>query len=224
MMRPSPILILCLAACSSGGAPAASSASEAPAPAKPSAAQPSAAQPSAAQPTSQPTSAPAAAAAPMKSSAGGLRWEAPAPFAQRAPKSRMRAAEYGLPGDAGEGELTVYYFGPGQGGSVQANMDRWIGQFTQPDGSDSKAAAKIAERKVGDLKVTTLDLTGTFDGGMAPMMQKAPAAPMTDHRVLGAIAEGPQGPVFFKLVGPAATLGSAEQAFEGLVGSLEPAQ
>ncbi|MDH5675350.1 MAG: hypothetical protein OEZ06_24730 [Myxococcales bacterium] len=135
----------------------------------------------------------------------------------------MRAAEYGVSAEGGAGELTVFYFGPGQGGGVQANMDRWIGQFSQPDGSDSKRAAQVDERTVAGMKVTTLDLKGTFSGGMAPMMQKAAPAPQTDHRLLGAIAEGPRGPVFFKLVGPAATLEAVRAQFEQLVGSLHPA-
>jgi len=136
----------------------------------------------------------------------------------------MRKAEYGVAGEAGEAELTVYYFGPGQGGSIDANIERWVGQFSQPDGSDSMAAAKIGQRKVGALAVTTLDLKGSFGGGMPPMMQKQAPEPKADQRVLGAIAEGPQGPVFFKLVGPQATIEGAEAAFGALVDSLRPAK
>jgi hypothetical protein len=181
------------------------------------------ARPAAAEPTSQPSAAPAAAPADGPATAGGLVWEAPEPLTARAPGSRMRAAEYAVAGegDAAEAELTVYYFGPGQGGSVQANLDRWIGQFKQADGSDSKAAAKVEKREVGGVQVTTLDLTGTYDGGMAPMMKQDKPAPSGDYRVLGAIAEGPAGPVFFKLVGPAATVERAAAAFDSLVGSLQ---
>jgi hypothetical protein len=133
----------------------------------------------------------------------------------------MRAAEYVVAGDAGEAELTVYYFGAGQGGSVQANLDRWVAQMTQPDGRDSKDVATIAERQVAGLKITTLDVSGTFDGGMGPMMAHKPE-PQPDQRMLGAIADGPQGPVFFKLVGPQATVAAAEPAVRVLVGSLKP--
>ena len=50
----------------------------------------------------------------------------------------MRVAQYKLPKAAGDSEdalLVVYYFGQGQGGSPQANIDRWIEQMKQPDGS-----------------------------------------------------------------------------------------
>lgn len=156
---------------------------------------------------------------PGPNKAGGLRWETAEPLVPRAPSSRMRAAEYSVAGQAGEAELTVFYFGPGQGGSARANLDRWIGQFSQPDKGDSKQAAKIAERSVGTIKVTTLDLKGTFSGGMS-MMQEQPPGPKTGYRVLGAIAEGPQGPVFFKLVGPEATVAGAAEAFEKLLSSI----
>ena len=138
----------------------------------------------------------------------------------------MRAAEYGVAGAGPDDttELTVYYFGPGQGGSVQANLDRWIGQFSQPDGKPSSQAAKIDKRTVGgSLEVTTLDLSGVFSGGMGPMAP-GPAQGKGDHRVLGAIAAGPRGPVFFKLVGPQATVASVESAFTELIDSLRPHQ
>lgn len=177
------------------------------------------AQPSAHPPeTDEP---PAADLAPVE--AGGLTWDAPAPLVRRAPKSRMRAAEYAVQGATPDSmaELTVYYFGPGQGGSVDANLDRWIGQFRGADGAAlDRSAAKIAERKVNGMGVTTLDLTGSFIPSMGPMMQAQPGAAQADYRVLGAIAEGPEGPVFFKFVGPKATLANAEAAFLALVESL----
>jgi hypothetical protein len=40
------------------------------------------------------------------------------------------------------------------------------------------------------------------------------------YRLLGAIVQAPEGPVFFKLTGPAATISTAESGFEALVSSL----
>ena len=45
--------------------------------------------------------------------------------------------------------------------------------------------------------------------------------PVTGHRLLGAIAEGPQGNVFFKLTGPAKTIAAQEGAFEQLLASIQ---
>jgi hypothetical protein len=43
----------------------------------------------------------------------------------------------------------------------------------------------------------------------------------TGYRLLGAIVEAPEGNVFFKLTGPAATVGAAQADFDALVGSMK---
>ena len=156
-------------------------------------------------------------------SGAGVRWTVPANW-KAEPQRPMRLATYNVPpaaGDRDAGECGVYYFGAGQGGSVDANLDRWIGQFQQPDGKPSKAAAKIAKRTVHGLKVTTVDVSGAYTGMAGPMAQPG-AAPKAGYRLLGAIVEGPQGSVFFKLTGSAKTIGQNEPNFEKLLASLSP--
>jgi hypothetical protein len=165
--------------------------------------------------------APAASSKPSVAQAGGLTWTGEAPLVQRAPKSQMRAAEYGLANDP-EAELTVFYFGEGQGGAVDANIARWLGQLSQADGSDTAQKAKRSERTVNAVTVNLIEATGNYAGGMA--MPGAPApAPIPDAMLLGAIANGPKGPVFFKLVGKRASVEAARAAFDGLVASIKPA-
>jgi hypothetical protein len=130
----------------------------------------------------------------------------------------MRAAEYGIEGDA-QAELTVFYFGEGQGGAVEANVTRWLGQMTQPDGSDTAKQAKRDETKVNGIAVSTVEAHGTFTGGMG-MAAAASSGPIPNAIMLGAIASGPAGPVFFKLVGPAEAVDRARPAFDALVASL----
>jgi hypothetical protein len=210
--RAAYLIPLLLAACSSNK----SAESSSPTPAAPT---PASAAPA---PAHAVPAAPAAEPAPTGApSAGGLTWSAEPPLLARTPKSRMRAAEYGLAGDP-QGELSVFYFGAGQGGAVDANITRWLGQLTQPDGSDTAKVAKRSERKVGALTVTLIEATGTFSGGMA--MPGAPAPePQTGAMLLGAIAEGGEGPVFFKLVGKRDAVEGARAAFDALIGSLRPA-
>ncbi|MET0341960.1 MAG: hypothetical protein ABW252_13225 [Polyangiales bacterium] len=225
---------LLLVACSKNAdapQPSQSAASQAPSTTTPPAAEPSkpAIDPSAHLPAGHPPvgggdqgAAPSAAATPPTgpASAGGLTWEAPAPLVRRTPKSSMRIAEYGLE-DAPEAELTVFYFGADQGGTVDANMQRWIGQFSQPDGSETKA--KRSEKKVKDIDVSLVEAKGVFSGGMA--MPGAPApANVPDAMLLGAIAKGPEGAVFFKFVGPREKLEKARPAFDGLLKSIKPAK
>ncbi|HKP58781.1 MAG TPA: hypothetical protein VJV78_18800 [Polyangiales bacterium] len=189
--------------------------SEPPAPSAP-AAEPSAAP---AAPVAPPSAAPSAAPSADAPSAGGLTWKAPPPFLARTPKSSMRVAEYGLEGDE-SAELSVFYFGSDQGGSVEANMTRWIGQFTQPDGSQTQS--KRSERTVKGIDVSVVEAQGTYSGGMG--MPGAPQkAAVNDAMLLGAIAKGPQGAVFFKLTGPRAAIEHAKAGFDGLLESIQPA-
>ena len=186
-----------------------------PAPAAAPTAAPAAAPPAA---EAKPTAAPAAPAVTEGSaSAGGLSWAAPKPFIARAPKSSMRVAEYGVEGDD-KAELGVFYFGADQGGSIEANMTRWIGQFTQPDGSATQA--KRGERSVKGIAVSTVEAQGTYGGGMA-MPGAPPPAAIPEAMLLGAIAKGPSGAVFFKLVGSKATVENARPAFDQLLESLK---
>lgn len=155
---------------------------------------------------------------PGKPEAGGIAWEAPAPFEAQAPSSTMRAAQYVVQGTKGQepATLVVYYFGEGQGGGVQANIDRWVGQFDLPAGKKPE----IDKRTVNDLPVTLVDVTGSYQGMQMPG-QPATGA-QADQRMLAAIVEGPKGPVFFKMVGPAEVVAKASSAFDHLVGSVHP--
>src|ERR1017187_2197942 len=69
----------------------------------------------------------------LADSVAGLKWSAPSGWTSQG-RTSMRAATYVLPavpGDEGTAECVVYFFGVGQGGSVEANIDRWKGQFTE---------------------------------------------------------------------------------------------
>src|SRR5207302_2044911 len=104
-------------------------------------------------------------------SAASLTWTAPASWKNLGSRP-MRAATYVVPAAPGEkedGECGVFYFGPGQGGSVEANLDRWINQFEQPDGRPSKQAAQVRKRTIHGIAITTVDVSGAYSGMGGPM-------------------------------------------------------
>jgi hypothetical protein len=111
----------------------------------------------------------------------------------------------------------------GQGGSVDANLDRWIGQFLQTDGKPSKSAATIAKRTIHGWAVTTVDVSGAYTGMGGPMA-KSDAPAMPGYRLLAAIVEGPQGSVFFKCTGPQKAIAMNQPAFDKMLASLGPAK
>ena len=133
----------------------------------------------------------------------------------------MRAATYSIPlaaGDQGIAECVVNYFGPGQGGGVDANIERWRGQVLGADGKP--AVAKIDKRTVRGVQVTMIDTSGTYTGMGGPM--SAESKPAASYRLIGAIVEGPGGSVFFKLTGPAKTIAAEQKNFEQLLASIQP--
>lgn len=149
-------------------------------------------------------------------SGAGVRWTVPANWKSETQRP-MRLGTYTVAPGA---ECGVYYFGQGQGGSVEANVDRWVGQFLQADGKPSKTAAKIAKRTVHGLPVTTVDVSGAYTGMGGPTAQPGPA--VSGYRMLGAILEGPRGAIFFKFVGPAKTIAQNQAPFDKMIASLAP--
>jgi hypothetical protein len=126
----------------------------------------------------------------------------------------MRVATYAVPAAKGAdpGECTVFFFGPGQGGGVDENIERWSRQF------EGSPPAKRSKKSVAGMGVTFADLEGTYlnpGGGLMISQGKRPG-----YRLLGAIVEAPRGPVFIKMTGPAGTMAAARAAFDGLVGSI----
>lgn len=227
MRRSTLLAVLLSLACNRGPEPAAAPANPAPDP-EPSAAvsaNPHAAVPHAGAANPLAGAAPHAGGAPSATGSNtvdptaprlaGIRWSTHEPLTWRTPSSPMRNAEYFVPGAAGEALLTVFHF-PGMGGSVQDNVARWVGQFQAPGGG--AAEADVQSRNVAGLEVTVIDVSGAFASGMTG----GPATPQEDQRLLGAIVSGPNGPVFFKLVGPADTVQATKSAFDDLVASLEP--
>ena len=159
------------------------------------------------------------AASVFAESAAGVRWTAPASWKAEGARP-MRAATYSLPlaaGDQGVAECVVNYFGPGQGGGVDANIERWRGQVLGADGKP--ATAKIDKRTGRGVPMTVIDTSGTYTGMGGPMM--GGSKPAAGYRLIGAIVEGPGGSVFFKLTGPAKTIAAQQKNFEQLLASIQ---
>ena len=127
----------------------------------------------------------------------------------------MRKAQLRVEGEGGASADVVFFtFGAGQGGGVQGNVSRWIGQFDQGDGKKVDAVEETAEIK--GTKITRVRVaSGTFNSGMPG----GPTTPQTDYGLYGAILENKDGDVFIKLTGPAALVRAASADFEALVQS-----
>ena len=126
-------------------------------------------------------------------------WDVPSGWTSEEPSSRMRQAQYRLPavaGDPEDGQCAVFYFGPGQGGGVEANIARWARQFADPSGRP--ATPEVTQIASGGQSITRVEVKGAHTpspmsmmGGGAPTRREGyqllgaimPIAPQTDHRL-----------------------------------------
>ena len=147
-----------------------------------------------------------------------ITWVDPPAFKRVPPSNPMRKASFVVPraaGDSEDGELTVFYFGPGQGGSIDANVDRWVKQFGEVKPDD----VKRADREANGLHEHTVELaSGTFSGGMS---MGGAAKPKDNYGLIGGIVETPSGPYFFKMTGPSKTIKQAKPDFYKLLDSIK---
>jgi hypothetical protein len=154
--------------------------------------------------------------------AGELKYKVPAGWVNEQPSSSMRVAQYKLArveGDPADAALVLYFFGSGQGGSVADNVDRWVNQMQQPDGSPSKDKAKIETVTINGLKVTTVDVNGTYTAQMSPGSDTRHND--NNQRLRAAVVETPKGNYFAKLIGPEKTVGHWDASFVEYVKSFE---
>lgn len=148
-----------------------------------------------------------------------VTWADPPEWKRSEKVNPMRKATYLVPragGDKEDGELGVFYFGPGQGGAVEANVDRWIKQFPDAKVED----VKRADRSVNGLVAHTVEIDSASFNASSMGMPQPKAQPKPGYGLLGAIVETPAGPYFFKLTGPKATVAGAKKPFDKLLESV----
>ncbi len=141
------------------------------------------------------------------SEAPSLVWKMPATWQEAPNPNAMRLATYRVADGA---EVSVSR----AGGDKEANIQRWIAQF------DDVGHEGRAEKTVHGVHVVTVDIAGTYVGGGMAMGTRTEARPA--WAMVGAIAEGPDLPYFFKMTGPAAAVRAARPAFDRLVDSIAP--
>ncbi len=140
----------------------------------------------------------------------GMTFAGPKEFISIKPKSFMRKAQLKVGVDAAEGEIVFFHFGPRGGGGVQANIDRWFGQFTEPKAEIKPRTEKV---KAGKIPVTFVSAEGTFKAGPP----RGPVVEKPGYALLGAIIESKEGAIFAKFTGPKATVSAHTAAFKNMI-------
>ncbi|HVR42851.1 MAG TPA: hypothetical protein VMS56_05340 [Thermoanaerobaculia bacterium] len=147
-------------------------------------------------------------------SAAGLAYDLPPGWNRVPPESPMRMDQATIPGEGGSAEMAVFFFGPGSGGGVQENLDRWAAQVR------SSAPPAQESFETGGMRVTWMDVSGTL---LPSSMGMGPATEQPNSRMFAAVVEGDGGPWFFKITGPAPTLAGERDAFVAMLRSVRRA-
>ena len=144
---------------------------------------------------------------------GSLTLTAPTGWDRKPLSSSFVVAEFALPraeGDDADGRLTIST----AGGSVEANIDRWKGQFApQP------TAASQEDVEVAGLKVTIVDLAGDFNDQRGPF---APATLRPNYRMIAAVIPIDDQLHFLKATGPQKTVALHAEAIYQFIRSARP--
>lgn len=156
--------------------------------------------------TSAGSSEPTAPAEATEATISGFTFKVPAGWR----RAELTAAQQGfvdarfeIPKHGDDVKLTLSTIS----GGVQANIDRWIGQFQMAEG----LAPETESVEVDGVPVTLVDLSGEFQG----MGQD----PQARWRMLGAAFDGDPRDFYIKLTGPAAALDELREEFRAFVTS-----
>ena len=142
----------------------------------------------------------------------GLSFAKPVQWLWIKPSIQFRTLQYAVPGEDGSGaaDLIFSVFASGDGGPIDANIDRWIGQFGGVEGEPPRVERSTSE--VAGMQVSMVELEGSYAGMGA-------AAPRSGWAQLGAIIAAPGRNVFIRMLGPAETVLANKDAFDAMIES-----
>ncbi len=147
--------------------------------------------------------------------AGEFSFTYAAPWIRQAVTSSMRAGHltYKQTDDKLKNvDVIFFYFGPGGAGGIQANIDRWAGQFV------GEAETKTDKKTVNGREIIYFTGKGTFNESMGGPFS-GQSTPRDGYTVLAAILPSDNGPVFLKMSGPNDSVAAAKDAFIALAES-----
>ena len=147
---------------------------------------------------------------------GQFHFTAPGSWKKIKPKFDFYHAEFQIPkaeGDEKNGRITFSQVG----GTIDQNLQRWVGQFKLPSDAKEDAVKKMT-KVVDGKKVQIIHIAGTFlDGG--PM---GPKTERDDYVLMGAAIETESGGnVYIKAYGPKKTMESNHKDLKALLDNMK---
>ncbi len=154
---------------------------------------------------------------------GKLQLVAPKSWKEAPKRSPILEHEFFAPADAKDDASRARITMMSSGGSIDANIDRWFGQFKQPDGKATDDVAKVEKFEVAGQTVHLVDITGNYEESMGG----GPFAPgkkvlRKDYQMLGAIVVSKDvGQYFIKMTGPKVVCEKLSDGFKNMLKSIE---
>ena len=145
--------------------------------------------------------------------AGDLKLKVPAKWESKPPSNNLRLAQFNVPaaeGDSAGAEVVVF---PPFGGSVNANVQRWVGQF-ESEGRELKTVKGKAEQG----EYVLVELKGTYKKPIGPPIQQKTEAAPGSKMVAVIFKSNAGGNYFLRLVGPEKTVNANSAAFRTAFG------
>ncbi len=135
-------------------------------------------------------------------------------------KVRSRIIEHEFQASLGEGDdaKTARVTMMAAGGDVQANIQRWNGQFSGGKAADQKSE----EMKIGKWQVHIVDVTGSYGERSGGPFAGGKTIQRSDYAMAGAILVNPEGRKYFvKMIGPASVVKANRKAFVQMIKSID---
>ena len=147
---------------------------------------------------------------------GKLVYSTPASWKREEPRSRIIQYEFSAPADAKSPDDAARITIMGAGGSIEANIDRWYGQFESVDGKKVQDTAKKEKFEAAGQTVHWVDVSGTFRDTMGGgPFSGGQTVLRKDYRMLGAIIATPDSGLYFiKLTGKQAVVDKLADDFK----------
>ena len=145
---------------------------------------------------------------------GGILMTSPSEWESKPHGSSLIAAEFSLPraeGDDTDARLTIST----AGGTVEANIERWKGQFDPQPQTASQEEIDVAE-----MEVAIVDFTGDFNDQRGPF---APAVKRPGYRMIAAVIPAKGQLHFIKATGPKNTIAMHADAIHKFIRSVKVA-
>lgn len=146
---------------------------------------------------------------------GAVKLEAPAAWKVMPPKSRIVEYEFQAPGGDGKDPARVTCMSAS--GSIDDNIQRWIGQFKLTEGTEPKKE----KTEVAGCVVHVVEIEGTFKETMGGPFAPGPVVEKPDHAMLGAIIAKGDAKYFVKMVGSKAVVQANRDAFKKMVNEVK---